>query len=393
LGVKRETVYAYVSRGLLTRTMASDGRTSRYLAADIDRLANDRRPLSDGELRTTISTRLTRVDDQGLWLRGHDLVQLVEAGAGFTEVADLVWAAPSGEAWNLDPDAVITSLDTSLLNSSPLNTSLLDLLRVVTAVRSAGDPLRHDLSPHSVRAVGRALIVALCHHLPHSGPAASLDGGGSLAATLWQRLSSQDPTPDRLRALDVAMALLVDHGLAGSTFAARIAASVRADPYSVVSAGLGVIGGTLHGAASSTVHELLTEAGSGGDVAEAAGLVRRRLGYFPGFGHTIYQVQDPRYGPLMARVVDAWGADPRLVTVYRVRDVISQRSNAIPNVDLALGALTWLARMPPDAGEAIFAIARTAGWLAHALEEYEEQPLRFRARERYVGPRQAPGRP
>jgi citrate synthase len=182
------------------------------------------------------------------------------------------------------------------------------------------------------------------------------------------------------------MALLVDHGLAGSTFAARIAASVRADPYSVVGAGLGVIRGTVHGAASATVHELLTGAGAGGDVTAAVGATRRTLGYFPGFGHTVYRAQDPRYGTLMARVVEAWGADPRLVTAYRVRDVISQRSDAIPNVDLALGTLTWLAGMPADAGEVIFAIARTAGWLAHALEEYDEQPLRFRARERYTGP-------
>ena len=124
-----------------------------------------------------------------------------------------------------------------------------------------------------------------------------------------------------------------------------------------------------------------------GDATAAVGAVRRRLGRFPGFGHAVYREQDPRYGALMARVVDAWGAEPGLVTVYRVRDVISQRNDAIPNVDLALGSLTFLAGMPPEAGEVIFAIARTAGWLAHAIEEYEEQPLRFRARERYTGPR------
>lgn len=60
-----------------------------------------------------------------------------------------------------------------------------------------------------------------------------------------------------------------------------------------------------------------------------------------------------------------------------------------PNVDLALGAFTWLADMAPDAGEAVFAISRTAGWIAHGLEEYTEPPLRFRPRARYTGPRQA----
>jgi citrate synthase len=181
------------------------------------------------------------------------------------------------------------------------------------------------------------------------------------------------------------MALLVDHGLAGSTFAARIAASVRADPYSVVSAGLGVLGGPLHGAASSAVHDLLVEAETSGDAARTVGSTLRRLGSFPGFGHTIYRLQDPRYGALMTKIVAAWGSDPRLVNVYRIRDLMSERSDALPNVDLGLGALTYLARMPSDAGEAIFAIARTAGWLAHAMEEYDEKALRFRARAKYTG--------
>jgi citrate synthase len=89
----------------------------------------------------------------------------------------------------------------------------------------------------------------------------------------------------------------------------------------------------------------------------------------------------------MAHIVEGWAADPRLGTVFRVRDVLGERSDAIPNVDLALGALTFLAGMPAAAGEALFAIARTAGWLAHAMEEYEEKPLRFRPRARYIGPR------
>jgi citrate synthase len=379
LGVKRQTLYAYVSRGLLTRTVASDGRTSRFEPAEIDRLLTDKRRPAEGELRTVISTRLTRVDDQGLWIRGQDLVRLVGNGAGFTDVVEILWDAPPGESWDLAPSAVSTA--------APPVPSLLDALRIITAQRSAADPLRYDLSPRSVRAVGRLLIVALCRELPVLGPGTDR----SLAASLWCRLSTVAASEAQLRTVDSAMALLVDHGLAGSTFAARIAASVRADPYSVVSAGMGVMGGTLHGAASGSVHELLLDIDLGGDATMAVGAVRRRLGVFPGFGHSIYRIQDPRYGPLMAQVVDAWGSDPRLVNVYRVRDLISQRSDAIPNIDLALGALTYLARMPVDAGEMIFAIARTAGWLAHAMEEYEESPLRFRTRDRYIGLRPSSG--
>ncbi|MDH5288654.1 MAG: helix-turn-helix domain-containing protein [Acidimicrobiia bacterium] len=388
LGVKRETLYAYVSRGLLTRTQGADGRSSRFDPAEVDRfLHTGRRPPSDGELRTVIATGLTRVDDAGLLVRGRDLVAEVTAGVTFTQAVDLLWASPAGEDW---PSAIEEANPAEAAAAAVAPRSPLDALRITIALRSAADALRHDLSPRSVRAVGRSLIVALCRALPPRGPEPG--EGATLTGELWCRLTVEPATPARLRALDTALALLVDHGLAGSTFAARIAASVRADPYSVVAAGLAVVGGTLHGAASGAVHELLAEAAATGDTTAAVGAVRRRLGRFPGFGHAVYREQDPRYGALMARVVDAWGAEQGLVTVYRVRDVISQRNDAIPNVDLALGSLTFLARMPAEAGEVIFAIARTAGWLAHAIEEYEEQPLRFRARERYTGPVTKPSR-
>ena len=89
----------------------------------------------------------------------------------------------------------------------------------------------------------------------------------------------------------------------------------------------------------------------------------------------------------MALVVEAWADDPRLQHVYNVRDVVGERRADIPNSDLALGAFTWLSGMDPTAGELIFSISRTAGWLAHAMEEYDETALRFRPRARYLGPR------
>jgi citrate synthase len=376
LGVKPATLYAYVSRGLLRRTVATDGRTSLFDPTEIEQLRQGRRANTDGELRTLITTQLTRVDDHGLWIRGHDLVSLVSGGAPFTAVVDLLWDAPPDERWDLGSAGQGPG-------DGRDQASLLDALRIVTARQSASDPLRHDLSPRSVRSAGRRLITALALGLPPRAPGADR----TIAAALWRRLSASPADPPQLRALDAALGLLADHGLAGSTFAARIAASVRADPYSVVCAGLGVIGGTLHGAASATVHELLVESETTLDPAAVIGAARRRLGVFPGFGHSIYTEQDPRYGALMGLVVDAWAGDGRLATVYRMRDVVGERTDAIPNVDLSLGALTFLAGMPVDAGEVIFAIARTAGWLAHAIEEYAEQPLRFRARARYEGPR------
>ena len=387
LGVKRQTLYAYVSRGVLSRRVAEDGRTSLFDPGDVERLRLGRRPETDGELHTQITTALTRVDDQNLWIRGQDLVAMVSSGATFTDVVDLLWASPPGETWRAPRTS--RSLHGSGHKVSAGELSPIDELRVIVAESSSADPLRHDLSPKSVRAVGRRLIPALAAglHGPAGGATEALtEPSHPIPGSLWTRLAAREPDDTKLAALDSAMALLVDHGLASSTFAARIAASVRADPYSVVTTGLGAFGGPLHGSASAGVHDLLTETERSGSATEAAGVVRRRMGGYPGFGHTVYKLQDPRYGALMATLIDAFGDDPRLVNVYRVRDVIGERTDAIPNIDLAIGALTYLAEMSPDSGEVIFAVARTAGWLAHAMEEYDEKPLRFRPKAKYAGP-------
>ena len=393
LGVKRQTVYAYVSRGILHRRLSLDGRTSLFDRAEVEELRLGRRPERDGEMRTILATRLTRVADEGLSIRGHDVIDLVGGGAGFVDLVELVWEGADGELWPAVADRT---------GPGPLGgafapgdaTNLLEQLRALVALAAATDPLRHDLSPRGVRAAGRRAITAMVSGLRHqpdgrepsvsaAGPTGTVDP--TLVAALWSQLSSQEPRPERLRALDVALALLVDHGLAASTLAARVAASVRADPYSVIIAGLGVLGGPLHGRASSEVHDLYRSAEEHGPAEALARLQRRGLSV-PGFGHSVYRAQDPRYGPLLGEVVAGWSDDPRLRTVFAVRDVLAQRNEAIPNVDLALGALTFLAAMPANAGETIFAVGRTAGWLAHGLEEYGEKVARFRTRATYVGP-------
>jgi citrate synthase len=259
---------------------------------------------------------------------------------------------------------------------------LIDRLRVVAATVSATDPMRFDSSPRGVRSAARRLMLAMTMGLPLRGS----EGAGDIADLLWPRLTRRRALPDRRASLNAALALLVDHGLASSTFAARIAASVRADPYSIVSAGMGVVGGTLHGAASAGVHRLLAEAHRLGDPTIAVGELHRRTSSLPGFGHTVYQHEDPRFGALLRAVEKGWGGDARLATVSAVLELISRRTDDPPNIDFGLGALTWLAEMGPEAGEAVFAISRTAGWIAHGLEELTERPLRFRPRGRYTGP-------
>jgi citrate synthase len=184
--------------------------------------------------------------------------------------------------------------------------------------------------------------------------------------------------------LDAALVLLADHELATSTLAARVAASTRADPFAVVLAGLGAVSGPLHGKAALGAHQLVEDARR----APAVGAVVARTlagGRLPGFGHPVYRGVDPRARHLLDRLADLLPRSERAV-IDDVLAAASGLSDQPANVDFALGALASGLHMPLGATEAIFAVARIAGWIAHALEEYGEEPLRFRARAIYVGP-------
>jgi citrate synthase len=368
--VKRETLYAYVSRGLIHREMDLDGRSSRFDPVEIDRLRNRARRTASGELSTVISSSITRLRPSGHEYRGVAAVELVRAGTAFETVADLLWN-DAGE-WPL-PSSIATD---------PGDIGPLDRLRIAVARASAADVLRYDLAPQAVASVGRRLIGAMIDALPRV--TVDDEEPTSIAQRLWRRISTLDPTADRVAVLQAALVMLADHGLAASTFAVRIAASVRADPYSCVSTGLGALGGQFHGAASVAVHRLIARAAELESAEDALGEWLAAGLPVPGCGHKVYSNVDPRHQLLDELTGVAWLGDPRLALAVAVREAATRRADRLANVDMALGTFSWLAGTGPDVGESVFAIARTAGWLAHAIEEFREPPLRFRAEARHV---------
>lgn len=392
LGVKLATVYAYVSRGVLTRALGSELHASVFRADEVEQLARRGRPRRASRpfvFEVEIETRLTEVRDGSVRYRGRDNGALARTHT-FEQVAGLMWNG-------VLPASSPTWIATAAADARAAHGDLPDRLRVALVQTAMADPLRADLRPEAVASCGASLIAALVDALPELGdgrsPRLALPGvpdvsllRDTIAGRLWTRLTSTRPRPEAVGVLNAALVLLVDHDLASSTFAARIAASTRADPYAVVMAGLGVVAGPLHGGASraawSMFHAAAGPAGVGGALAD----VLRAHGHYPGFGHFLHTTGDPRATALLALLRDAFGATRGMATVEAVLRTAQQRSTIHPNVDAALGALAWMTGMPADAGEAIFTIARTVGWLAHAREEYEQTALRFRPRARYLPP-------
>jgi citrate synthase len=382
LGVKPATLYAYVSRGLLTSTTAPDGRTSRLDAAEVEVLARRGRPRRSSRetgLDLAITTSITEIGDEVRY-RGHSQAHLA-ARHTFEEVAELLWTGHlvEGVRW---PQPAIARL-------GPLRHGEL-ASRMVSAL-AASSLTDSSRTAEGVAAAGRRLIPAMtlaCGPTEGALPRLRLPGrtpiSGSVAGFMWRALATGRPPSGALRALNAALVLLADHELAASTLAVRVAASTRAEPRACLLAGLATVSGPLHGAASRHVLRLLRRsADANSEVAldEAS----TALGLLPGFGHRLYRDGDPRVHVLLPMLREAW---PRHRIWIHVDAVIAaaRRRGAEPNIDLSLAALVLLADMPDDAGEALFAVARSAGWLAHACEEYTEAPLRFRPRADYVGP-------
>jgi citrate synthase len=385
LGVKRETLYAYVSRGLLeSRTI--DGKTSTFDPDEVDALRRNRSRPRAGRVDATVVSSLTHVVDQHVFVRGHDLVALATNGTPYEAVAALLWTGElvAATGWGRDQARVATlaAVQRALSPDAPL----VDRLRATVVAMSAADALRHDVSPPAVVHTAAPLIAAMVDALPRRrGLDDDAAEDASIAARLWDALTTARPTAAGHAALNGALVLLADHDLAASTFAARVAASTRADPYSVVLAGLGALGGPLHGAASAPVHDLLDAAFAGRGPA-AIGELLASGGRIPGFGHFLYPDGDPRATALIDLVRSAPASRRRVEACEGVLDLVRTRTGVEPNVDFALAMLSVCNGMPRDAGEAVFAIARSAGWIAHALEEYQQAPLRFRPVTRYVGP-------
>lgn len=389
MGVKIETLYAYVSRGVLERHVAADGRTSVFDERAIEALARRGRPRQSSRstsLNMLIETAVTSLSPQGVRYRGRLSTELA-SGHTFEDVAELLWTGTLGERHQAWVGDTLTSIDGATL-------SLHDSIRVAAARAGTRRESTSGRSPADTAAAGRHLIATITDSLPIVGdgrtPRLLLPDGSppirsTIAGRLWARLSPQRPAPGMLAVLNAALVLMADHELAASTLAVRVAASTRADPYAVVNTGLGVLSGPLHGAASRFSRGLIDHALEVGAVRAVNDAIRSAQ-QLPGFGHKVYIDADPRAVALLGLLRHAAPNSRALAVVDDLGGLVADRIGRQPNVDFALAAMTVVARMPPDGGEAVMSIARISGWLAHAQEEYGEAPLRFRPRASYIGP-------
>jgi citrate synthase len=384
LGVTRATLYAYTSRGQLqSEPVPGRPRERRYYREDIERLRERKETRRDPERAAArglhwgspvLASSITLIHDGRLYYRGHDVVKLAEK-ATLEQVAELLWAAEGAEQERLfEQLSVLSPRQLARLRSCARDP--LTLLQMALPLAEAMDPASYDLRPGAVRQTGARIIRLLTTTI--AGRHAPAPVHLALQAA-W--------APKRAivgEAIRAALIVCADHELNVSAFTARCAASAGASPYDTVSAALATLKGRRHGGETERVSALFVEAETPNRARAVVANRLRRGESLPGFGHPLYPAGDPRAALLLGLAeASASTAEWRLVRVLRKAG--SELLQDFPNLDFGLAALARTYGLPRHAPLVLFALGRTVGWIAHAIEQYATGEL-IRPRARYTGP-------
>lgn len=367
LGVRAQTLYAYVSRGRVqVRPDPGDSRRSLYRAADVAALTERKsRSRKVSEVATgainwgepVLSSAITTVSGGRLFYRGRDAIRLAE-----TETLESVARLLRGGHG--------VALKRTERPAPPAGAEMRERAFAALAGRAAVDPPARGRAALALAVEAATLLDVLTDAI------AGEVGGGAIhnrLAFAWG-LGPGGPGADLIRRI---LVLVADHELNASAFSARVAASTGASLAASALAGLATLSGPRHGGATAAVQKLASEANQLGPRDAIAGRLTddRAL---PGFGHNLYPDADPRAAALLAR----FSPTPELAGL---QEAVWSVTGLAPNVDFALISACEALKLPKDAPFALFAVARCAGWIAHAIEQGQADTL-IRPRARYIGP-------
>ncbi len=364
LGVSRQTLYAYVSRGLVRAEPApGDPRRSLYDRRDLDRLVERRRrgrarkDVAAAAVRfgePVLASAITRIGDD-LFYRGQNAAVLA-GSASLEEVAALLWGGPCVLAPPVQAPLFAAS-------TSPIGRCLIAVAADATLAPPSWGRAEDALFGEAARLLRRAAEAI-----------AGSDGTGPIHAVFARAWGLDARGADLVRR---ALVLCADHELNPSTFAVRVVAATGASLAACVLAGLAALTGPSHGAFTDRVRAVVTEPGTLRDPHQTFAARLARGEQLPGFGHRLYPGGDPRAADLLAALGphEQWD---KLIAAGE--ELTGQRAM----IDVAMVALEHRLGLPLGAAMSLFAAGRVAGWIAHALEQRKDQPL-IRPRARYVG--------
>ena len=379
LGVSLPTLYSYVSRGLLSSSASGASRRKRYPHEDVLRLAARKNDAKRGGQAAeaamhwglpVLETHISHIADGRLLYRGCDATVLA-GHATLEAVADLLWDDGAAHYFHDEspalPQGWLERVVACAPDATPLARAMFVMPLLAQCIPAEASMLQ--CGPVLMRVLAAALL----------GTAASALPLHQQLARAWQLDAEQT---DLMRAV---LVLLADHELNASTFAVRCVASTGASLPAALGAGLAALSGNKHGGGSAAARRMLAGALAAHSPRQfIAAYYQSHAPELAGFGHPLYPLGDPRAAYLLGRLSAMAPGQPPLAAILSICATAGSVLGARPNADLALAAMELAFGWPDGAGMTMFALARSAGWIAHAAEQAGSATL-IRPRARYVG--------
>ena len=331
---------------------------------------------------------------------GYDINEIA-GNASFEETIHLLWHGELPNSAQLDslikklraarelPQPVV-----AFLRNAPKNAGPMDVIRTAVSMLGLYDANPKDESPEanynrSVSITAKISVITAYFHRARNGqdlPPVRTDLGE--AAHFLYLINGTEPTAEAARTLDVAYVLHADHGMNASTFSARVTIATLSDMYSAITSAIGTLKGPLHGGANEGVIQMLKEIGSEDKVDAWVETQLEQKKKIMGIGHRVYKVLDPRAPHLreMAIILSNQLGEPKWIRMSeRIASIMRERKGLNANVDFYSATVYYSMGIPTDLFTPIFAIARTAGWTGHVMEQLADNRL-YRPLSEYTGP-------
>jgi citrate synthase len=381
LRVKPQTLYTYVSRGLIRSLAQVDRRARLYYREDVEKMRARGEARYGGGAESAmrwgqpvVNTAITEISPEGPRYRGHPAVELAREGIAFENVAELLWTGVlhrDPEPWEKDlvPEGIARTMNSLALQEPAL--PMMRIYALATTILGAAEHAQSEIRRGTTIPAARQLILTLAGCLGYLAKPPGFSHARplpSLAASIAEILSP-GAGARAAAAINAVLVLCADHELSSSTFAARVAASTGAELRACVLAAIGAHSGVLLGGGCDRAEALLHDARSAAELrqrivsAEAAG------SRIPGFNLVIYPRGDPRARYLLelARALAPHSSRAHLIADFI--DEAERRLHLRPSIETGLVALAAALDLPEHSAGALWALGRAAGWIAHVMEQ------------------------
>lgn len=384
LRIKPQTLYTYVSRGLVRSVAQLDQKRRLYYREDVEKVRSRSEArqghgaTAEGAMRwgghPVINTSITEITPEGPRYRGRPGLDLARDGCSFEAVAELLWTGVLHHEpvrWEHEP---LPSDFARLMDGVALQGPRLPMPRIfalATSMLGVAETARSEIQRGTTISAARQLILALAGCIGYLAPQPGFRtpiSGQSVAESVAAVFDSPAGA-EAIATLNQALVLCADHELSSSTFAARVAASTGAELRACVLAAIAAHSGATLGGGCDRAEDLLRDAKTRDDVRQRLAATETAGARVPGFNLPVYPRGDPRARHLLQLARALAPQNDRAQLIYAFIEEAEQRLHLRPSIEVGLIAVAAALGLPERSASALWALGRTAGWIAHVMEQ------------------------